>query len=246
MTGSESDGSDRPGGPPTEGVSEGKTAVSRPVDATGTGEANAPIAGRPDPDRPALRPGAGALTEPVSAVTAARVDEESNWADGSQTAGPSPAAGRRDPKPPRAEWDGSSPEAAARARSADRSTRAEDADLSAGLRDPWRTSPGARRPPAPRALFLARDRYRQRRLRDIARMMPALAALLWLIPLLWRSSDGLPGNGTAFTSVFLFVAWAGLIVGAALIARRIEIEDLDTAPPPKTEPDDRSGTRGAP
>ena len=94
-----------------------------------------------------------------------------------------------------------------------------------------RTGPGdrpaeGRTRPKP-ALFLARDRYRQRRVRDVARMMPALAALFWLIPLLWRQGNAETGFGSAGTSVFLFIAWAVLIVAAFVIARRIEIEDLD-------------------
>ena len=101
------------------------------------------------------------------------------------------------------------------------------------------TDPRETEPPPPgrplgaagKGLFLARDRYRQRRLRDVARIMPVIAALLWLFPLLWRGdADG--QGGTAGTMVFLFAAWAALIAGAWAIARWIEIEDTPDDPVP--------------
>lgn len=69
-------------------------------------------------------------------------------------------------------------------------------------------------------LFLARDTYRQRRLRDAARMLPVLGAVVWLMPLMWRRDPEEVG-GTASAVVFLFMGWALLIVLAALIARRL-------------------------
>ena len=79
-------------------------------------------------------------------------------------------------------------------------------------------------PPPRRArqgLFLARESYRQRRLRDAARMLPVVGTVCWLIPLLWRR-DGAAHGGTAAAVAFVFVAWLVLIVATALIARRIQ------------------------
>ncbi len=63
-------------------------------------------------------------------------------------------------------------------------------------------------------VFVARASYRQRRLRDAVRMMPVLGLALWLLPLL-SSQTG----STSRVGLFLFGAWALLIVLSALIAR---------------------------
>ncbi|RYH02852.1 hypothetical protein EU805_08950 [Salipiger sp. IMCC34102] len=97
------------------------------------------------------------------------------------------------------------------------------------MRDP-NDGPRPRGPGAAAPLFLARNRYRARRLRDVARLMPVLAALVWLFPLLWRGD--LPGmGGTARSAVFLFAGWAVLIVGTVLLSRRIELSDPAEATP---------------
>ncbi len=80
-------------------------------------------------------------------------------------------------------------------------------------------SSAARRGPRP-ALFLARHTYRQRRLRDAARMLPVLGIVLWLMPLLWRRAAGETG-GAGSAVLFVFVAWTVLILLAALIAHRL-------------------------
>ncbi len=83
-------------------------------------------------------------------------------------------------------------------------------------------------------LFLARDSYRQRRLRDAARMLPVLGVVIWLVPLLWqRDSEGFGGMAAAV--VFVFVGWTVLILLTALIAQRLTTDgeaavDSDTAP----------------
>ncbi|SEM51882.1 hypothetical protein SAMN04488003_101397 [Loktanella fryxellensis] len=79
-------------------------------------------------------------------------------------------------------------------------------------------------------LFLARDIYRQRRLRDAARMLPVLGAIVWLMPLMWRREPDEAG-GTAAAVVFLFAGWALLIVLAALIARRLTPVAVDADAP---------------
>lgn len=68
-----------------------------------------------------------------------------------------------------------------------------------------------RRPKQP--LFLARAPYRQRRLRDAARLLPVLGIFLLLLPLLWT-----PDSRMALRSgdvVYFFGVWLVLIGLAA-------------------------------
>jgi hypothetical protein len=68
-------------------------------------------------------------------------------------------------------------------------------------------------------LFLARSSYRQRRLRDAARLLPLAAALLWLLPLLWaRGPDGV---STATVLLYLFGVWIALILATFVLSRLI-------------------------
>ncbi|KUF10295.1 hypothetical protein [Pseudoponticoccus marisrubri] len=69
-------------------------------------------------------------------------------------------------------------------------------------------APGPRRP-----LFVERQTYRRRRLVDAARALPLLGLLLWCVPLLWLIPEEPLPTSTAL--VYLFVVWAGLVVGAA-------------------------------
>ena len=87
------------------------------------------------------------------------------------------------------------------------------------------------RPPAGRpGLFLARDSYRQRRLRDAARMLPVLGLILWLIPLMWRREPGQAG-GMAAAVAFVFAGWVLLIVLTGLVVRRLRPDAGDDADP---------------
>ncbi|MFZ3583049.1 hypothetical protein ACOI1H_12860 [Loktanella sp. DJP18] len=79
-------------------------------------------------------------------------------------------------------------------------------------------------------LFLARDSYRQRRLRDAARMLPVLGAIIWLIPLMWRREAGEAG-GMAAAVAFVFAGWLLLIVLAGLVVRRLRPEADETGDP---------------
>ena len=63
-------------------------------------------------------------------------------------------------------------------------------------------------------LFLARAGYRRRRLADMARLLPLLGLALFLVPVL-DAEDGL----SAAMLIYLFSAWAGLIVLSAVVAR---------------------------
>ena len=80
----------------------------------------------------------------------------------------------------------------------------------------------------PRPLFLARGTYRQRRLRDAARLLPVVGALLWMIPVLWpRGADG---QLVSVALIYIFGVWAGLI-GLAFVLSRLLREDEDTPIP---------------
>lgn len=63
-----------------------------------------------------------------------------------------------------------------------------------------------------RPLFLARGPYRRRRLRDAARILPFVGAVLFLMPLLW------PGRGTGLNGLYMLAVWLGLVAVAAILA----------------------------
>lgn len=71
-----------------------------------------------------------------------------------------------------------------------------------------------RRPARP--LFLARAPYRQRRLRDAARLLPILGFLLLLLPLLW--TDGSRRTLISGEVLYYFGVWALLVILAAVFA----------------------------
>lgn len=66
-------------------------------------------------------------------------------------------------------------------------------------------------------LFLARAKYRRRRLRDGARMLPIFGFMLLMLPMFWA-------DGQRFMALhwgYLFSVWAGLIIVAALLAAKL-------------------------
>jgi hypothetical protein len=81
-----------------------------------------------------------------------------------------------------------------------------------------------RRPRAP--LFLKRGSYRKRRLRDAARMLPVLGALLLLVPILWSPGDTARPD-TARDGIYLFAVWFGLVLVAALMAPGLAEESAE-------------------
>ncbi len=70
-------------------------------------------------------------------------------------------------------------------------------------------------PPTP--VYLARKSYRQRRIRDAARVLPLAGAVLWVLPVMYV----LPPTST--TGLFIFGIWALLIILAGLISARITL-----------------------
>jgi len=74
-----------------------------------------------------------------------------------------------------------------------------------------------------KTVFLQRSSYRQRRLRDAARMMPVLGLVLWMLPLSWQSeAEG--GNAGSSAALYIFGVWVLLIVATGVLARRVRTE----------------------
>ncbi|PCJ04733.1 MAG: hypothetical protein COB16_17840 [Rhodobacteraceae bacterium] len=70
------------------------------------------------------------------------------------------------------------------------------------------------------ALFVERKTYRRRRLMDIARLLPLLGALLFLVPLMWPNPDPYPapdssgGIPMSEAITYMFVVWILLILAS--------------------------------
>jgi len=71
------------------------------------------------------------------------------------------------------------------------------------------------RPPPP--LFLARASYRQRRLRDAARLLPVVGAFLLILPTLWMDDGSI--HMTAGDLIYFFLVWLFLVLVAAVFGR---------------------------
>lgn len=73
------------------------------------------------------------------------------------------------------------------------------------------------------ALFLERASYRQRRLRDFARLLPVIGAILWSIPLLWLGDP----DGWALTDAitYTFVVWIVLIALTWVSSRGLRADE---------------------
>lgn len=93
----------------------------------------------------------------------------------------------------------------------------------------------ARRPP----LFLRPATYRRRRLRDAARLLPFVGIFLFLLPILWAPQQTFRRD-TAPDGIYLFAAWAGLIVLAFVIARSLAAPSAEGDPDEPADPDSGS------
>lgn len=66
--------------------------------------------------------------------------------------------------------------------------------------------------------FLERSSYRQRRLRDAARILPLFATVLMFLPLMWPRAE--PDQSLTSTGmVYLFGLWAVLVIVAFALSR---------------------------
>lgn len=85
--------------------------------------------------------------------------------------------------------------------------------------------------PARQPLFVAPRIYRSRRLRDAARILPVVGAVLMLLPMLWEPFPG-GARSTARDGIYLFLLWGALILAARLLAPRLSDD------PPGPGPDE--------
>ena len=82
-------------------------------------------------------------------------------------------------------------------------------------------------PNTPPPIFLQRASYRQRRVRDAAKLLPFLGIVLWAIPLAWIHGDETRDAGTSGL-IYVFVVWVALIVLTGALASRIRADTPDT------------------
>lgn len=69
-------------------------------------------------------------------------------------------------------------------------------------------------------IFLERNRYRTRRLVDGLRLLPILAAILWVVPAIWTHDSQNP-PGIAQVAIYFFSTWAIMIALCLVLARRL-------------------------
>ncbi|WP_299849372.1 hypothetical protein [uncultured Roseovarius sp.] len=83
--------------------------------------------------------------------------------------------------------------------------------------------------PNPGPVFVERRAYRRRRLVDAARLLPILGVTLVCLPLLWTGERDAP-TSTTYAMIYFFSLWLALVIGAALLSRRLKSEaKSDTA-----------------
>lgn len=102
--------------------------------------------------------------------------------------------------------------------------------------------PGRDRLMAPRGRieFLERNSYRQRRMRDAARMLPIFGAVLMLLPLMWpRETD--EQSLTSSGIYYLFGLWIALVVISFILSRMLRFEAAGSTD--KTGKDPAEGDR---
>ena len=88
----------------------------------------------------------------------------------------------------------------------------------------------------PRIEFLERSSYRQRRMRDAARVLPIVAAVLMVLPLMWPR-DTPDQSLTSSGILYLFGLWFVLILFAFSLSRVLRLTD---------QPADKSAARRDP
>lgn len=116
----------------------------------------------------------------------------------------------------------------------------------------------------PPQVFLERQTYRRRRLMDAARLLPALGALLMMVPLLWpqsgSQSGSIPASGPnaemgtqgvpiSDAIIYVFSVWAGLIILSALfghLSRQWGGLDGPQAPTDRRDTDIAPGANNTP
>lgn len=79
-------------------------------------------------------------------------------------------------------------------------------------------------------VFLQKASYRQRRVRDAARLVPLLGAVLLTMPLTWQSD-----RTNASALVYIFGAWLALIMLSALLSSLLRPD----VPPAEQDPSEQ-------
>ena len=78
----------------------------------------------------------------------------------------------------------------------------------------------------PRVEFLDRVGYRQRRIRDAARVLPIVAVALMALPLMWPRDE--PEQSlTSIGIIYLFSLWIVLVVLAFILSKVLRFADLE-------------------
>ena len=81
-----------------------------------------------------------------------------------------------------------------------------------------------------RPVFLAASSYRQKRIRDAARLLPAVGViLLLLVPLLWTRSGEPAGVSNSGALLYVFGVWAALILAAAFLSRVLRPDEEEAS-----------------
>ncbi len=83
-------------------------------------------------------------------------------------------------------------------------------------------------------LYLRPASYRRRRRRDTARLLPFVGGFLFLLPMLWTPSHG-GLHDTAQDGIYLFLAWAAMIVLGFLISQSLRGDDEGESDDPETD-----------
>lgn len=84
-------------------------------------------------------------------------------------------------------------------------------------------------------VFLERQAYKRRRMRDLARGVPIIGAVLLGIPLLWtHGGPQIDGATTSQALVYIFLVWMFLVGLAALVSRTVQ---SDVPPADVPDPD---------
>lgn len=90
----------------------------------------------------------------------------------------------------------------------------------------WHQTDSAVKPPG-RIEFLDRKNYRQRRLRDAARVLPLFGMVLMFLPLMWSGGDA-QQRLTSTGFVYLFGLWLVLIVLTAVLGLVLRPTESET------------------
>lgn len=71
---------------------------------------------------------------------------------------------------------------------------------------------------SPQRLFLEKRSYRMRRLLDLAKVLPIIGFLLWMVPLMWSApAEETATMGTGEALAYIFGVWAFLVLAALLL-----------------------------